>query len=134
MKTAVPRTRGLNRNVKHTLKRIFKGVATTVIGRGEDDYHHYERLLDGGTKPNLAKLTRARQIAAITLAVWRSGEAYDAKRLEATEATEQNGPGSAHVGPSRAPAVTGPTGKRTGYRGEDPLGFWAGRQGPSPQG
>ncbi|HSH75602.1 MAG TPA: hypothetical protein VLA09_07975, partial [Longimicrobiales bacterium] len=60
---------------------------TTVIGRGEDDpvYRHYERLLDGGTKPNLAKLTIARQIAAIVLALWRSGEAYDAKRLEATE-------------------------------------------------
>jgi hypothetical protein len=87
VKTAVQRTRGLNQNFNHTLKRIFKGAATTVIGRGEDDavYHHYERLLDGGTKPNLAKLTLARQIAAIALAVWRSGEPYDPKRLEATE-------------------------------------------------
>jgi hypothetical protein len=83
----VQRTRGLNQNFNHTLKRIFKGAATTVIGRAEDDpvYRHYERLLDEGTKPNLAKLTLARQIAAIALALWRSGEAYDPKRLEATE-------------------------------------------------
>jgi hypothetical protein len=87
VKTAVQRTRGLNQNFNHTLKRIFKGAATTVIGRAEDEplYHHYERLLEGGTKPNLAKLTLARQIASIALAVWRSGEPYDPKRLEATE-------------------------------------------------
>lgn len=90
VKTAVQRTRGLNQNFNHTLKRIFKGAATTVIGRAEDDpiYRHYERLLEEGTKPNLAKLTLARQVAAITLALWRSGEAYDPTRLEATEATK----------------------------------------------
>jgi hypothetical protein len=86
----VQRTRGLNQNFNHTLKGLFKGAATTVIGRADDEplYRHYERLLDGGTKPNLAnlaKLTLARQIAAIALAVWRSGEAYDPKKLEATE-------------------------------------------------
>ena len=80
-------TRGLNRNFNHTLKRVFKGAATTVIGRAENEplYRHYERLLEGGTKPNLAKLTIARQLASIVLAVWRTGEAYDPKRLEATE-------------------------------------------------
>jgi hypothetical protein len=87
VKTAVERTRGLNQNFNHTLKGLFKRAATTVIGRAEDEplYHHYERFLDGGTKPNLAKLTLARQIAAMALAVWRSGQAYDPKRLEATE-------------------------------------------------
>jgi hypothetical protein len=56
IKTAVQRTRGLNRNFNHRLKGVFKGAATTVIGRADDEplYHHYERLLDGGTKPNLA--------------------------------------------------------------------------------
>ena len=58
-----------------------------MIGRAENEplYRHYERLLEGGTKPNLAKLTIARQLASIVLAVWRTGEAYDPKRLEATE-------------------------------------------------
>jgi transposase len=86
-KVPVKQTRGLNRNFNHTLKRIFKGAATTVIGRAEDGplYQHYESLLDGGTKPNLAKLTIARQIAATTLALWRTGERYNPTKLEATK-------------------------------------------------
>jgi len=82
----VKRTRGLNRNFNHTLKAIFEGAATTVIGRKEDEpiYRRYLRLLDGGTKPNLTELTIARQIASIVLAVWRAGEPYDPKRLERT--------------------------------------------------
>jgi transposase len=62
VKAPIQQTRGLNRNANRTLKGIFKGAATTVIGRGKDEplYRHYERLLDGGTKPNLAKLTLAR--------------------------------------------------------------------------
>jgi len=88
VKVQVQQTRGLNRNFNHTLKRIFKGAATTVICRAEDGplYRHYESLLDGGTKPNLAKLTIARQIASIMLALWRTGERYDPTKLE--EATK----------------------------------------------
>ena len=84
IRTPLRQTRGLNQNFNHTLKAIFKGAATTVIGRGKDEpiYRHYGRLLDGGTKPNLAKLTIARQIASIVLAVWRTKEVYDPKRLE----------------------------------------------------
>ena len=87
MKMPVQQARGLNRNFNYTLKRIFKGAAMTVIGRSEDGpvYRHYLSLLDGGTKPNLAKLTIARQIASIALALWRTGERYDPTRLEATE-------------------------------------------------
>ena len=80
-------TRGLNRNFNRPLKSIFKGAATTIIGRaGKDDplYHHYQQLLDGGTKPNLAKLTISRQIASIVLSVWRSQEVYDPKKLRPT--------------------------------------------------
>jgi hypothetical protein len=41
--------------------------ATTVVTqRNKDPIHaRYERLLDGGTKPTLAKLSLARMIAAI---------------------------------------------------------------------
>jgi len=84
IKTPIQKTRGLNRNFNHSLKRVFKGAATTVIGRaGKDDplYQHYLDLLDGGTKPNLAKLTISRQIASIVLSVWRSRKVYDPKRL-----------------------------------------------------
>ncbi len=83
VKAPIQQTRGLNRNSNRTLKGIFKGAATTVIGQAKDDplYGHYLRLLDGGTKPNLAKLTLARQVASIMLAVWRNEEVYDPARV-----------------------------------------------------
>jgi hypothetical protein len=83
VKAPIQQTRGLNRNSNRTLKGIFKGAATTVIGRAEDEplYRHYVRLLDGGTKPNLAKLTLARQVAPIMLALWRNEEVYDREKV-----------------------------------------------------
>ena len=79
------KTRGLNFNHNHTLKKIFKGAATTVVGqkrREEPIFQHYLSLLESGTNPNLAKLTIARQIASVTLSVWRSGEEYDGKKMK----------------------------------------------------
>lgn len=75
----VGQTRGLNWNHNHTLKHIFKGAATTVIGQSETEPLHqdYKRLLAAGTKPNLAKLTIARKLAAIALSIWKSKEKYD---------------------------------------------------------
>lgn len=84
VKAPIQQTRGLNRDFNRTLKKIFKGAATTVIRQASELdplYAHYLRLLDAGTKPNLAKLTLARRIASITLAVWRTGEAFDSSRL-----------------------------------------------------
>ena len=52
--------------------------------RGRPLYRHYLRLLDGGTKPNLAKLTIARQIASIALSLWRKEREYNPKKLETT--------------------------------------------------
>lgn len=85
IKAPVQQNRGLNKNFNHTLKAIFKGAAITVIGQQRDKplCDHYQRLLDGGTKPNLARLTIARQIAAITLALWRNEEVYDPAKLAA---------------------------------------------------
>jgi transposase len=85
----VEKTRGLNLVHNHQLKAIFKGAATTVVKQWHDDplYRDYERLLAGGTKPNLAKLTLARKIAAIVLAMWKQEEVYDPEkhRKPATE-------------------------------------------------
>ncbi len=85
-KASVQQTRGLNRDSNHTLKCIFKGAATTVIDQAKDEplYQHYQKLLDGGTKPNLAKLTIARQIASIVMSMWRSEEVYNPKKLTET--------------------------------------------------
>jgi transposase len=77
-----PLTRGLNQNHNSILKNVFKGAATTVTARLQQDplFDHYQRLLEAGTKPNLAKLTIARRIAAISLAMWKNEEAYDPEK------------------------------------------------------
>ena len=82
IKARVPLTRGLSRQHNHFLKAIFKGAATTVVTqRNKDPIHaRYERLLDGGTKPTLAKLSLARMIAATVLRMWKNEEEYDPGR------------------------------------------------------
>jgi hypothetical protein len=64
------------------LKSIFKSAATTVVAqRNQDPIHaRYARLLDGGTKPTLAKLSLARMIAATVLRMWKNEEEYDPGR------------------------------------------------------
>jgi transposase len=76
----VQQTRGLNLAHNHQLKAIFKGAATTVVMQLHEDplYADYSRLLEGGTKPNLAKVSIARKIAAITLAMWKTEKEYNA--------------------------------------------------------
>jgi len=78
----VAQTRGLNPRFNHTLKYVFKGAATTVITKLADCplRGDYSRLLEAGTKPNLAKLTLARKIAATLLAMWKHEEEYDPAR------------------------------------------------------
>lgn len=76
----VAQTRGLNRNRQPLLKAIFKGAATTVIRQMPDNPLHqdYQRMIgQAAIKPNLAKLTMARRIAAVTLAMWKHKEDYD---------------------------------------------------------
>jgi transposase len=72
-------TRGLNRNFNPMLKDIMKGAATTVVTRLRNDPHHhdYERLLANGVNPDLAKLTIARKLAELVLAMWKKEEAYN---------------------------------------------------------
>jgi len=61
MKAQVQQTRGLSFSYNHQLKWIFKGAATTVIAHSGANplRDHCDRLLENGTKPNLAKLTIA---------------------------------------------------------------------------
>lgn len=94
----VQRTRGLSRNHNHTLKAIFKGAATTVITQAKAGpaYDDYRRLLDAGTKPNLAKLTLARKIAAAVLRMWKDEEVYRPDR-KIQEKSESNSPVQAIV-------------------------------------
>lgn len=79
-------TRGLNRNFNRMAKAIFKGAAVTVLTSmpTEPLRADYDRLLTNGTKPNLARLTLARKIAAIVLSMWKNQEAYDPGKYRLT--------------------------------------------------
>ena len=74
--------RGLNLNHNHDLKNLFKGAATTAGGSSGVFGGFYENLLLKGMKPELARLTLARKIAAITLHIWKKGEPFDAEYLK----------------------------------------------------
>lgn len=73
-------TRGLNRNYNRRLKKIFKNAAMVGIVKGPFQLY-YQRLLAQGLRPELARLTLARKIAAITLTVWKKGERFDPEKL-----------------------------------------------------
>jgi len=74
--------RGLNLNHNHDLKNLFKSAATSASGSQGPFRPFYENLLGKGMKPELARLTLARKMAAITLHVWKKGEAFDAEYLK----------------------------------------------------
>jgi transposase len=74
--------RGLNWNHNHQMKNLFKGAATTASVREGPFRTFYQGLLDKGMVPAMARLTLARKIAAITLSVWKKGEAFDAQQLK----------------------------------------------------
>lgn len=69
-------TRGLNRNFSRLLKAAFKGAALSASMRG-DFRDYYRELVAAGQREEMARLTLARKIAAICLALWKKGEAFD---------------------------------------------------------
>jgi hypothetical protein len=80
--------RGLNRNRNPLLKEVFKGAALTVIQAMPDDplARNYCRLVEQERlDPALARLTLARQIAAIVLAMWKKQEVYDPARYQSSK-------------------------------------------------
>jgi transposase len=81
-RSQVNQTRGLTRKRHPLLKSVFKGAATTVITQLPQHPLHadYARRLEAGMKPNLAKLTLARRIAATVLSMWKHREVYDPER------------------------------------------------------
>ena len=83
MRAPVTQTRGLTRKRNPVLKSVFKGAALTVVQMTDHPLKRaYERLLEAGTKPNLAQVTIARRIAAIVLAMWKHQEDYDPAKQE----------------------------------------------------
>lgn len=73
-------TRGLNRNHNHLLKRVFKNAATSACRSGPFQAA-FESRLKQGMDPALARLTIARQMAAITLSIWKRGQKFQVERM-----------------------------------------------------
>jgi len=74
--------RGLNRNHNHEMKEIFKGAATRASSGVGPLREFHVALLDKGMKPEMARLTLARKIAAIALTLWKKEERFDAEQLK----------------------------------------------------
>lgn len=76
-----PMTRGLNRNHNPILKKVFKAAANDATVRPGPLRDYYEASLARGVREELAKVTLARKIAAVTLRLWKKGELWDPKKL-----------------------------------------------------
>jgi transposase len=74
--------RGLNWNHNHEMKNLFKSTATAASVRQGVWREFYLGLLAKGMRPEMARLTLARKIAAITLKIWKKGETFDAEHLK----------------------------------------------------
>ncbi len=79
-KKQVIETRGLNEDYNRRLKGIFKSAASHSCGCGVYQ-EYYEGLVKAGMREEMARLTVARKLAALVLAVWKSGESFDEARI-----------------------------------------------------
>jgi transposase len=76
-----PMTRGLNRNHNRVVKDVFKSAATAAATRPGALQDWYHGLLARGMREELARVTLARKLAALTLHLWKRGEHYDPTQL-----------------------------------------------------
>jgi len=76
-----PLTRGLNRNHNRIVKEVFKGAATAATGRPGALRDFYQAMVARGMRLEMARLTLARKVAALTLRLWKTGEHYDPAKL-----------------------------------------------------
>jgi hypothetical protein len=70
----------LNQNHNHRLKQVFKSAALESL-KQEGMKSYYEQQRARGLKAEIARVQVARKLAAITLAVWKTGEDFDAGRM-----------------------------------------------------
>ena len=76
-----PLTRGLNRNHSRVRKDGFKGAATAATARRPSWARQTPSMIARGMREELARVTLARKLAAITLRLWKKGERYDPTQL-----------------------------------------------------
>lgn len=73
---------GLNANHNHALKALFKDAAASALAHPGPLKDFYTTRVAQGMKPELARLTLARKIAAITLTLWKKGERFNVQHLK----------------------------------------------------
>ena len=56
-------------------------AATAATARPGALQAFYQKLVAGGMREELARVTLARKLAALTLRLWKTGEAYDPAKL-----------------------------------------------------
>jgi transposase len=76
-----PLTRGLNRNHNPLLKSVFKGAANAAAAQDGPLKQWYEECVARDARKDMAKVTLARKIVALTLRLWKTGEIWDATKL-----------------------------------------------------
>jgi transposase len=73
-------TRGLTKEYNRRLKRVFKSAALQALK--EDSIKKiYSALTEKRVRSEMAMLTVARKLAAVTLAVWKSSEEFEEQKL-----------------------------------------------------
>jgi transposase len=77
---------GLNANHNHTLKGLLKDAAASALAHPGPFKDFYSTRVAQGMKPELARLTLARKIAAIVLTLWKKGEYFNAGHVKAQAA------------------------------------------------
>jgi transposase len=74
-------TRGLNRNHNRILKNVFRSAANAATGRPGPLRDFYQAMITRGMRPERARVTLARKIAALTLRLWKKGDRFDPTKL-----------------------------------------------------
>jgi len=73
-------TRGLNPMHVPELKQVFKDAALTAARR-EPCQSWYQARIEKGMRPEMARLSLARRLAAVTLTLWQRQEPFDADKF-----------------------------------------------------
>lgn len=76
-----PLTRGLNRNHNRVVKTVFMGAARQAAGCDGALRDWYAARLGQGMREEMARLTLARKLAALTLRLWKTSAEYDPAKL-----------------------------------------------------
>ena len=77
-----PALRGLNVNHNHDPKNLFKSAAMHLGASTGPLGNFYRNLQAKGMKPTMARLTLARKMASIGLAIWKKGAGFHPEELK----------------------------------------------------